>query len=98
MARGVSYIENMSKEWVRLALGHAGFLSGILLNASRHLSTLQQQPDRRQLFANLAVHFKLACVRAVSRAISSEAPLKPYSDWVVAMTMVLALDEVRLSA
>lgn len=98
MARGFGYIDSMTKEWIRLALGNAGFLDGIFLNASRHLSAVHQQRDQQQLFATLAVRFKLSCVRAVRAAISSDARTKPFSDSVVAVTMVLALDEVSGSA
>lgn len=85
----------MTKDWVRLALENADFLNGILLNASRHLATIHQRRDQQQRFANLAVQFKLACVRAVSAAISSDAQMKSFSDSVVAVTIVLAFDEVR---
>ena len=86
----------MTREWIRLALENAGFLSGILLSASRHLSVVHKQRDQQQLFANLAIRFKLASVRTVSEAISSNSHGKSFSDSVVAVTIVLAFDEVRV--
>lgn len=94
MARGLERLNSMTTEWVRLALGDAGFLNGILLNASRHLSAVHQHGDNQQLFGNLAIRFKLACVKAVRAAISADAPMRSFSDSLVAVTMVLALDEV----
>ncbi|OIW24596.1 hypothetical protein CONLIGDRAFT_685558 [Coniochaeta ligniaria NRRL 30616] len=95
-ARGLKFVDCMAKEWVRLALRDASFLNGIFLNASRHLSAIHPQRDQQQLFADLAVRFKLACVRAVSAAISADAGTKSFSDSVVAVTIVMAFDEISL--
>lgn len=86
----------MAKEWVRLALGNAGFLNGIFLSSSRHLSKICQQLQQQQQFTNLAIRYKLVCVRALSDAISSGAKTMTFSDSVVAETMVLAFDEVSV--
>jgi len=89
----------MTARWVRLAQTSADFLDGVLLNAARHLSVMhgmQAQPAERQRYADVAVRYKLACVRAVSAAIVRERRPARYDDVVVAGTMVLAFDEVSL--
>ncbi len=93
----------MTAGWVRLAQTDTDFLHGVFLNASRHLSVMmqaqQQQPQEKQRYADMAVRYKLACVRAVSAAIVPEGRRRVparYSDVVVAETMVLAFDEVSI--
>ncbi len=95
-ARGLEYAEIMSKEWVRLALSNSGLLCGLLLNASRHLSKVyrKRHHPRQQLFANLAIRYKLLCVQSLSAAIISGAKINSYNDSVVAQTLILAFDEV----
>ncbi|ETI21035.1 hypothetical protein G647_07378 [Cladophialophora carrionii CBS 160.54] len=86
-------LDGMVQGWVRLSLSDSGFLSGIFLNASRHLSGLSQQEQGAQ-FSQLATWYKLPCVRAVNDAINLRSEGMLFSDSVIAQVMILALDEI----
>lgn len=88
----------MIEEWIRLSLSDVGFLSGILLIASRYLSIFHQpyHPHQNQLYTEQATQYKLVCLQTLNEAISFNTGQGPFSDSVVAETMVLALDEVRI--
>lgn len=85
----VNYLEKMTKEWVRLALSDLGFLHGVFLFACRHLVNNHHQ---QEFYDQLAIQYKIACVRAVNAAISVERV--SFSHRTVAKVLVLAWDEV----
>ncbi|KAE9376189.1 hypothetical protein N431DRAFT_556396 [Stipitochalara longipes BDJ] len=88
----VSYLDHLADEWVGFAQTDMGLLSGLFLAASRHLS---ENHPQKQLFTRLAIQYKIACVRAVSEAISA-AMLSQFRDSTVANVMMLAFDEFSI--
>jgi len=88
-----SFMEFMTKEWVRLTLTNIGSLNGIFLAACRHL--FKNQPQQQQYYMQLAIEYKLYCVRALREAISSEIS-SLISDSSVAIVILLAYDELQL--
>ncbi|UKZ48089.1 hypothetical protein TrVGV298_002325 [Trichoderma virens] len=95
---GSGFVDSMIDEWIRLGLSDLGFLSGIFLTASRYLSVFHQphQPHHHQLFTEHATQYKLVCLKTLNEAISSSTLQGPFSDPVIAETMILALDEISL--
>ncbi|KZF19799.1 hypothetical protein L228DRAFT_285733 [Xylona heveae TC161] len=91
-----SYAERMCTEWVRLALMNEGFLSGILLVASRHLSMIYHynQIKSREL-TQLALQYKVTCVGSLNLSITANHSSK-FSDSTIAQVIVLTLDEIAL--
>ncbi|KAK5652993.1 hypothetical protein OQA88_9279 [Cercophora sp. LCS_1] len=87
----------MTREWVRLALNDPDGLNSLFLNAARHLSVSHPQQQQQERYAELAVRYKVLCVRAVSQAIgSSGTGVGSFSDTVFAETLALAFDELLL--
>jgi hypothetical protein len=80
----------MMRGWLQLALSDVGFLNGLFLSASRHLSQNHQSP---QSFQKLAIQFRLACMQSVSQDISAGSVA--IGDGTVANVLMLAWDEVR---
>ncbi len=77
-----------------MGLSDTGFLSGLFLNASRHLSRYALQDQTLQL-SNLAAWYKLVCVRAINDAINAKQPGGVrFNDAIVAQVLILALDDV----
>ncbi|PKK51777.1 hypothetical protein CI102_3149 [Trichoderma harzianum] len=95
---GSPFVDSMIEEWVRLSLSDIGFLSGILLIASRYLSIFHQpyHPHQNQMYTEQATRYKLVCLQTLNEAISFNTGQGTFSDSVIAETMVLALDEISL--
>ena len=81
--------EPFVKDWVTLALGDVGFLSGILIIACRHLCICQYQ---ELYFRRLAMEYKVTCVQSLRRVIASQNPISRNS--AVGKGLALAFDEV----
>ncbi|KAM7213985.1 hypothetical protein V8F06_010619 [Rhypophila decipiens] len=99
-SRGVAFADNMTSDWVRLALNDAQCLNALFLNAARHLSVNHQQAPQQQSFSDLAIRYKLMSVRAVSDAINKPAPPPDSAPWfhdvVFLEILSLAFDELLL--
>ncbi|KAM7198291.1 hypothetical protein V8F33_005082 [Rhypophila sp. PSN 637] len=99
-SRGTVFADNMTSDWVRLALNDAQCLNAIFLNAARHLSVNHQQASQEQRFSDLAIRYKLLCVRTVSDAIAKPAPPPDSAPWfhdvVFLEILSLAFDELLL--
>lgn len=100
----------MTGDWVRLALNNAQCLDALFLNASRHLSVMHQyQPDQGQQqkkedkFTNLAVRYKLLCIKTVSETIAKSSTLtsssasQSFEDTTFLEILSLAFDELLLN-
>ena len=87
------FVDLMTREWVRLTLTNVGSLSGVFLSACRHLLETQQE-YQQQYFTQLAIQYKLSCVRALREAMLCETS-SLISDSSVAINIMLAYDEVR---
>ena len=84
----------MRKEWTKLAVTKDHSLGGLLLIACRHLAgNDQQQPEQQQKYAELAVNYKLFCIRVLNETISAETKAL-ISDTTIASVVMLACDEV----
>ncbi|KAM7196911.1 hypothetical protein V8F20_006878 [Naviculisporaceae sp. PSN 640] len=98
-SRGTVFADNMTSDWVRLALNDEQCLNALFLNAARHLAVNQHQDGRQTRYANLAVGYKIRCVRTVSDAIAKLGP-SPNSRWfqdtIFIEILSLAFDEVLL--
>lgn len=88
-----TYLDLMTREWVRLTLTHVGSLNGVFLASCRHLLQCQQ-PYQQPYYTQLATRYKLLCVQALREAISSETS-SLISDSTVSINILLAYDEVR---
>jgi hypothetical protein len=89
----MKFMDLMTREWVRLTLTNAGSLNGVFLAACRHL--LKSQPQyQQQYYMQLAIQYKLSCVRALREAIFFEMS-SLISDSTIAIGLLLAYDEVR---
>ena len=86
------YVDFMTKDWLRLNLTNVGSLNGVFLASCRDL--LEKQHGQPQSYIQLAIQYKMHCVQALREAITSEM-LSLISDSTVAITMLLAYDEVR---
>jgi len=81
----------MTRDWVRLTVTDIGSLSGVFLAACRHL--LANHEQQQQYYKQLAIHYKVLCVRTLREAISLETS-SLISDSTVAINILLAYDEV----
>lgn len=83
-------------DWVKLALTSEGFLSGLLLTSSRHLSYCYRHNSSKQhAFSQLAIRHKLTCIQNISGRITIVGDNTTFSDSIVAQVTVLAFDEVN---
>ncbi|KAH8657896.1 hypothetical protein BX600DRAFT_482486 [Xylariales sp. PMI_506] len=82
---------DMVGEWVPLALTDAGLLSGIFLAACRHLCLYSHSNAH---VAEMAVNYKLICLRELGNAITTFSARSKNRDTAVAKAMTLALDEL----
>lgn len=80
----------MAKSWMQMAATDAGVLAGVLLVASRHLSTLKNA----EIYANQALKYKTECIRMLNLALSLEG--QSVSDATILKTLALASDAVSL--
>ncbi|KAJ5606602.1 hypothetical protein N7510_009383 [Penicillium lagena] len=94
MENPIDYSERMTTAWVPLALGNASLLNGLFLAACRDISESYGLAEQQQRFLNLAMQYKLGCVRALQEKISRQMP--PFSDSTVATVVMLAFDELFL--
>lgn len=90
LANSMGYVNLMEREWVRLTLSTFGTQSGIFLAACRHLLDQQQQ----HYYSRLAIQYKLYCLQALQKAISSEIT-SLISDATFGISILMAYDEVR---
>ena len=88
-----TYVDLMTREWVRLTLTNAGSLNGIFLASCRHILQEQQQ-NKPSRYSQLATKYKLLSVKALREAISSETSAL-ISDSTLSINILLAYDEVR---
>ncbi|KAK4210987.1 hypothetical protein QBC37DRAFT_447174 [Rhypophila decipiens] len=99
-SRGTVFADNMTSDWVRLALNDTQCLNALFLNAVRHLSVNHQQASQQQRFSDLAIRYKLLSFRAVSDAITKPAPPPDSAPWfhdvVFLEILSLAFDELLL--
>ncbi|GAD99542.1 NAD dependent epimerase/dehydratase, putative [Paecilomyces variotii No. 5] len=95
LSEQTEYAQEMSIEWIRLAFSSAGFCSGILLTACRHLCMMYDHNQQRKQFLQHALQYKVACVQSLNASISSgQWPM--IKDSVIAQVMILAKDEIIL--
>ena len=83
--------ERLTEELVPLALTDAGAVYGLLLSACRHVALRLEQNQR---FLTLGIAYKLACLRALNEAISTDGAAP--TDLTVVKALLLAYDEVSL--
>src|SRR3569833_1552309 len=76
-------IDSMIQGWVRLGLSVSGFLDGIFLNASRHLSEHPQQ-HQRFLFFDLATLYKQTNQQTKKKTNNTHTKNKKKNDSVIA--------------
>ena len=88
----VYYKYRMEVDLVPLSLADQGLLSGMFLAACRSLSS---QHPQKQMFDELALRYKLVCLRALSDSISANSSF--LSDMAIVRVIQLATDDVRLS-
>jgi hypothetical protein len=87
----------MNKEFAPLAITRGDSLDSIFLQAARYMSQCQQQrPEQHQHFLELAIEYKLSCLRALNEAISAEVS-QVISDATLMTVVVLAFDEVSVA-
>lgn len=84
--------KRLTGEFVPLALADAGASYGLLLCACRHVALRHEEAQR---FSTLGIRYKLACLRALNRAISAGGAAP--ADLTVATALLLAFDEVSFS-
>ncbi|ETS86544.1 hypothetical protein PFICI_00372 [Pestalotiopsis fici W106-1] len=82
---------SISTLWVPTAIADLGLLSGVLLYACRSLHMLTN--DRR--YYELALHYKLECLRLLQEGISLATMDDPTMDIIISRALQLASDEVR---
>ncbi len=93
--------ETIPKEWVQLVITDSGFLQGIFLASCRHLAEhshpcRERQEKQQEYYLQLATQYKLACLQTVIKAIAANPTSTHVGNTIIATTIVLALDEVRL--
>ncbi|KAK1751952.1 hypothetical protein QBC47DRAFT_416452 [Echria macrotheca] len=99
--RGQEYIDMLDREWITFALRDPGFRNSAMLRSCRHLASVvttgdDAHRDRRREFDALASRFKLACIQALQGAIAASDRSGRFSDSIVAQTLELAHDEIKL--
>ncbi|KAI2705214.1 transcriptional regulator family: Fungal Specific TF [Penicillium roqueforti] len=87
-----SCTQHLNKHFVQLAATNASSLNGLFLVSCRHLS--QYLPHNGPYFVQLALQYKIACVRSLREAISSSEIHSPISDSTLALPLFLAHDEI----
>jgi hypothetical protein len=87
----------MRGDWMRLVLARGYSLDALLLIACRHLAANKSlEPDGHQRYMELAVKYKLSCVKGLNETISDEV-VSIISDATVATVVMLACDEVSIN-
>ncbi|CAH0054536.1 unnamed protein product [Clonostachys solani] len=87
------YRELMRGDWMKLVLARGYSLDALLLIACRHLAANKSlDPDGHQRYMELAVKYKLSCVKGLNETISDEV-VSIISDATVATVVMLACDE-----
>ena len=89
-----SYVEQMARSLVPLALPDLGLLDSLFLAACRHLASNYQQGPQYVQYTRLALQYKLLCIHSVIEAIPGKAQT---SDVTILGAMMLAYDEVLKS-
>ncbi|KAL1858999.1 hypothetical protein VTK73DRAFT_7717 [Phialemonium thermophilum] len=74
--------------WTRIAIENPDLIRGLLLQACRHMCAVEHQQEK---YSQLAIRYKLACIRALSAAIASE-PVRPDGS-ALSLALALAFDE-----
>ncbi|KAI0141505.1 hypothetical protein BJ166DRAFT_541701 [Pestalotiopsis sp. NC0098] len=87
-----SYKHNIATQWVPTAIADMGMLSGIFLYACRSLHILTK--DR--YYYELALYYKLECLRLLQEALSSPAMTATTMDVIIPRALQLASDELAL--
>ncbi|VUC30948.1 unnamed protein product [Clonostachys rosea] len=87
------YRELMRGDWMRLVLARGYSLDALLLISCRHLAANNSlEPNGHQRYMELAVKYKLSCVKSLNETISDEV-VNIISDATVATVVMLACDE-----
>jgi hypothetical protein len=75
--------------WVQLALADEALLAGLFLLTSRFLNVVFQRTE----YLQPAIRYKLACLGAISKALSAQAAP---DNVALSIALILATDEVRI--
>jgi hypothetical protein len=90
LGRPGSFSEHLPRQWVNIGISDTSFLSSLFLSASRHLA--ENCLEKREIFSQLAIFYKVACLQALLKAMPTGIDLP--TDTNISMGLILALDEV----
>jgi hypothetical protein len=90
----VTFERLAQREWISLLLTRHDTLDAMFLSSARHLADHHQKDFKKWLhYDQLAMRYRISCVRALSDAINSEKASK-IEDATVVTTLILAIDGV----
>ncbi|KAH0525927.1 hypothetical protein TsFJ059_009325 [Trichoderma semiorbis] len=85
------FIEGVRLYWLPFVVTDSGLLAGIFLSSCRNLALCEHQPHANHEYSQLAMMYKLECIRSVNEAIAAEGPT--ITETTIAKTLLLCADE-----
>lgn len=86
------FIEGVRLYWLPFVVTDSGLLAGIFLSSCRNLALREHGPQANHEYSQLAMMYKLECIRSVNEAIAAEGPT--ITETTIAKTLLLCADEV----
>ncbi|KAF3062996.1 hypothetical protein CFAM422_010389 [Trichoderma lentiforme] len=85
------FIEGVRLYWLPFVVTDSGLLAGIFLSSCRNLALREHRPQANHEYSQLAMMYKLECIRSVNEAIAAEGPI--ITETTIAKTLLLCADE-----
>ncbi|KAL7935661.1 hypothetical protein V8C35DRAFT_321263 [Trichoderma chlorosporum] len=85
------FLESVRLHWLPFVVTDSGLLAGIFLSSCRNLALYGHQTESSYDYCQIAMMYKLECIKSVNAAIATEGPL--ISESTIAKTLLLCADE-----
>ncbi|KAL7953844.1 hypothetical protein V8C34DRAFT_317832 [Trichoderma compactum] len=85
------FIERVKLYWLPFVVTESGLLAGILLSSCRNLALRGHRAQENHEYSQLAMMYKLECIRSVNEAIAAEG--LTITETTIAKTLLLCADE-----
>lgn len=85
------FIESVRLHWLPFVVTDSGLLAGIFLSSCRNLALRGHRSQANHEYYQLAMMYKLECIRSVNEAIAAEGPT--ITETTIAKTLLLCADE-----
>ncbi|EHK46594.1 hypothetical protein TRIATDRAFT_317557, partial [Trichoderma atroviride IMI 206040] len=83
--------QGVKQYWLPFIITDSGLLAGIFLSSCRNLTLREHQAQADHDYFQIAMMYKVECIRSVNAAIAAERPI--ISEATIAKTLILCADE-----